>query len=145
MLILSYFYVGGWMVVQEIELRVPMSSSSSEEKIRNELMKAEGKKKKQFLLLPRVHACDKEETVCVSFVVAHAHSFLAMFCKIIIARRASCFLEPSLFLHRKELSEELLPFLFHRNCCQKSSFLLQWRSGRDMVVLSVREELGSSK
>lgn len=85
--------------------------------------------------------------MCVSFVVAHPHSFLAMFCKIIIARRASCFYfeEPSLFLHRKELSEELLPFLFHRNCCQESSFLLQWRSGRDMVVLSVRKELGSSK
>jgi hypothetical protein len=64
-LILSYFYVGGWMVVQEIELRVPMSSSSSEEKIRNELMKAEGKKKKQFLLLPLVCMHVTKKKLCV--------------------------------------------------------------------------------
>jgi hypothetical protein len=64
-LILSYFYVGGWMVVQEVELRVPMSSSSSEEKIRNELMKAEGKKKKQFLLLPLACMHVTKKKLCV--------------------------------------------------------------------------------
>jgi hypothetical protein len=57
--------VGGWMVVQEIELRVPMNSSSSEEKIRNELMKAEGKKKKQFLLLPLVCMHVTKKKLCV--------------------------------------------------------------------------------
>jgi hypothetical protein len=53
------------MVVQEVELRVPMSSSSSEEKIRNELMKAEGKKKKQFLLLPLACMHVTKKKLCV--------------------------------------------------------------------------------